>query len=290
MKKLLLLGSALLLQLNGRAQLQNANFETWESPITDQIGSNRPIGWTRTNGIAGSENYNFYHSAASPAQNGNYALRLSIWYSYDKDMAKQVAPINYRPAALTGHYTYTDNQVRIDEIELDNATVSVKLTKVNPATGQPEMVGTGLLNLDAAAEFSLFTCPIAYVSNEIPDTIEVLLDCSRLDKNENWKQVVPLSTSGIGSIFTVDNLMLTMSLGTSNVAISRIDAYPNPATADFHLPNFSGDVKIYDMTGKTVATYQNVTNKIDVGSLSSGIYLISLIGEHGNQNLKLVKR
>lgn len=59
MKKHLLFGTALLLQLTVSAQLQNTDFETWEMPINQFGSNNRPTGWQRTNGVAGSENYFF---------------------------------------------------------------------------------------------------------------------------------------------------------------------------------------------------------------------------------------
>ena len=89
MKKLLLIGTALLLQAAASAQLQNTDFETWEIPVNEAIGGNRPVGWVRTNGIPMSETYFFYHNPVTEAQNGDYALRISIWYTYDIDMAKQ---------------------------------------------------------------------------------------------------------------------------------------------------------------------------------------------------------
>ncbi len=291
MKKLLLLGTALLLHEVALAQLQNTDFETWVMPINGEINANRPVSWLRTNGISLNQNQ-FYHPPVTEAQNGNYALRMSIWYTYDEDMAIQTAPINYRPAALTGFYTYTDNLVFshfTNNIVDDEARVSVKLTKANNATGEVEVVGTGTIILPPSGVYTQFTCPILYTSGAIPDAIEVVFDSSLMDRFTDGAYTSPALT-GVSSILTVDNIALTTTLADADLTKTKLSIYPNPVSDILYLSEFEGIATIFDMTGKRITAHEGTIKKIDVSTLQTGIYIVSINDNTGVQTLKLIKK
>ena len=294
MKKLLLSGTALLLQAAASAQLQNTDFETWEIPVNEAIGGNRPVGWVRTNGIPMSETYFFYHNPVTEAQNGDYALRISIWYTYDIDMAKQTASINSRPAALNGFYTYTDNLVFSNftgEIVDDEARATVKLTKVNPVSGEAEVIGTGTTVLPPSGTYAAFTCPIVYTSTETPDTIEVLFDCSLMDKTSGGSSFTSPTGVGVSSILTIDNVSLTAAtLSSEEFELQNLRIFPNPARDTVEIPGFKGAAKIFDITGKLVANHESLINKIDVAALQTGVYVLSLKNNFGTHNIRLIKQ
>lgn len=276
------------------AQLQNTDFETWELPVSQSVGGNRPVGWQRTNGVEGSENLFFYHAPVTEAQNGDYALRISLWYTYDLDMARQIAPINYRPAALTGFYTYTDNIVYshfADENVEDQARAIVRLTKLNLSTGLAEEVGTGTTLLAATTTFAEFTCPITYTSDAVPDTIEVVFDCSLMDKTTGGAGFTSPLISGVSSILTIDNLALTNeTLSVAQMGKHKAAIYPNPATHEVYITGFEGSASIYDATGKKVRHDQNIVGQIDIAELQSGVYLLRLQDHSGWQTARIIKQ
>ncbi len=293
MKKLLLIGVALGIQGAAFGQLVNTDFENWINPVNGNVGSNRPVGWLRTNGIPGSESQNFYHAPATNAQNGNYALRLSVWYTYDMDMAKQTAPINSRPAALTGFFTYTNNQIDspLDNAVIDDvASATVTLTKINQQTGLAEVIGMGQISFPASFSYSPFSVPINYTSTETPDTIEVLFDCSLMEKSNGGSgHTAPHGDGGgVCSILTIDNIALSAeSLGQDQINEVKLKVYPNPATSIIAIDNYVGDAKIFDLTGKLVTEYKSVVDQIDVSNISTGIYILSL--KNSTYNTKLIK-
>lgn len=291
MKTLLLCGASLLIHLAGYSQLQNTDFENWVNPINNTWSVNRPVSWTRTNGIPNSFFIDFLHPPATPAQNGNYALRLSIWYTYDLDMAIQVAPINYRPTGLTGFYTYTDNKVYDDGNVLidDVAKATVRLTKIDPTTGNAVLVGLGETQLTAALTYTPFTCVINYFSSDIPDTIEVEFDCTLIDK-VSGVSVTPTDQSGISSILTIDNITLTTQpLSTQNFSLNSLKVYPNPANSIVNFQGFEGEVKVYDISGKNVKTSTTNSGSIDVSNLDAGVYILSFTNEDDVYNTKIIK-
>ncbi|WP_452224945.1 T9SS type A sorting domain-containing protein [Lacinutrix chionoecetis] len=79
-------------------------------------------------------------------------------------------------------------------------------------------------------------------------------------------------------IYSVDSNCNT--LATQQFDISQIKMYPNPTTTQLNFSSNNGidyiNVIVYDLTGKHVLE-TIVTNKLDVTSLNSGVYLIKLI-------------
>ena len=82
--------------------------------------------------------------------------------------------------------------------------------------------------------------------------------------------------------------------GTVNVMedISDISAYPNPAKDNVILMIPNGEasvVDIYDLNGRKVKTISvnEVENKLNIGDLSSGLYILSVTQSNGATNIKL---
>jgi hypothetical protein len=70
---------------------------------------------------------------------------------------------------------------------------------------------------------------------------------------------------------------------------------PNPATDfwNFNDPvNTIQEITLYDMTGKLISNQQPKSNnaQLDASTLNSGIYLVNILTDAGNQTVKLVKQ
>lgn len=282
-----------LLPLLMAAQLQNADFEQWQESVNSElIMSNKPTGWMCDNAVGFEiEETFFYNPPATPAQSGDYALTLSVWYHYAKDMAKQTAPVTAKPLIFKGFYKYTDNVLKNnanEDIE-DTAMVSVYATKWNEATIQRDTIGTGQIELTAAFAFTEFQCPITYTGNEQPDEVIVLLDCSKVKRNgiDGIMKEEP-----VGSFFTVDNVSFeNATLGSDDFTATAARVYPNPATRILNIANISGEAQLFDMTGKLVLSESITEGKtLDVSSLNTGIYTLSIKGEKQTHYTKVVKQ
>ena len=293
MKKNLLSMLLLLFGMAAMAQLQNSSFEQWENPVDDPTLPNRPTGWIRSNGVPGSENFGFYQDPATDSQDGSHALKLSIWYTYDKDMAYQVAPISSRPAALTGYYKYTQNVIDnpISDDPTDLASATVYLTKWNDALQQTDTIGSGQLFLSTSEDYSFFSCPIVYTSNETPDTVKVILDCTLMRKGEEANGITTIYLGGVGSIFTVDNIALTDNLATSIVEKETPVIYPNPAVDKLFIRGFEGEAFIYDVSGKLLRKVSHdKASGIDIVNLQTGVYFVTISNEAGSYKTKFLKQ
>ena len=68
--------------------------------------------------------------------------------------------------------------------------------------------------------------------------------------------------------------------------------FPNPATGQVQILGLDGeapDVEIFDMTGRTVATFHRTTT-LDISHLPQGSYILSIQNATDKHHLKLVKR
>ncbi len=73
----------------------------------------------------------------------------------------------------------------------------------------------------------------------------------------------------------------------------RISVYPNPATEEIYLTDLVEDnmiLKVYDVEGKKVLETEIIENqKIDISTLSKGIYNLEITGKEYKENRRIVK-
>ncbi|MBN1599154.1 MAG: T9SS type A sorting domain-containing protein [Bacteroidales bacterium] len=85
---------------------------------------------------------------------------------------------------------------------------------------------------------------------------------------------------------TFDVYLNQSLVSISNVRIKEIDLYPNPAADYILFPDlFESDlnISVFNVTGEVVlnAELQNSANRLDVSSLTSGLYFIKITDESG---------
>jgi len=90
-----------------------------------------------------------------------------------------------------------------------------------------------------------------------------------------------------GVAHVLDKVLLESFLGLENTNTLQFNVYPNPATSEIHIAGSNGTVSIADMSGKVliIKTINNET--IDISTLSSGNYILSVEsnGKTGKQLL-----
>jgi len=70
-----------------------------------------------------------------------------------------------------------------------------------------------------------------------------------------------------------------------------VSIYPNPTTGVLNISaeNLSQiQMEILNLSGKVVLNYMTTPNTVDISGLPSGIYLVRLIDENGQSNLKKI--
>jgi len=76
--------------------------------------------------------------------------------------------------------------------------------------------------------------------------------------------------------------------------ILETSIYPNPFTDSLNIKiqsTLNSDIKIFNISGKIIFTLDNSKNvNLDLESLSSGIYFISIKNEIGSSIKKIIKK
>lgn len=289
MKKQILIGLILLVGMNAKAQLQNLNFENWQT--TNSV--EKPNNWVIKQGTG---QFGIFKDA--DAQNGNYAIMLSRWYWYTYDDAVQTAAATIKPIELSGYYKYTDTKIVLsngDTIQ-DTARVQVFAKKWNAALQQNDTIGRGFTVLKAADNWTALICPIYYTSNEIPDSITI-----RLSPTENNLSGMGLCASnnnnGTCSYFSVDNLKLSeTATGINDTKAATFALFPNPATDRLYIGTTSNtatfNYTIVDVMGKMVSAQNNhaAAMPVDIAALSKGVYFLTIQAGSHMATQKIIKQ
>jgi hypothetical protein len=91
----------------------------------------------------------------------------------------------------------------------------------------------------------------------------------------------------VNRIQIVDPATLSIEVNT----LSSFNLYPNPVknTLNIKSQDAISNVAVYDLLGKEVFSSNNVSNTLDVSSLSNGVYLIRLTSNKGIATKRFVK-
>ena len=104
---------------------------------------------------------------------------------------------------------------------------------------------------------------------------------------DNPRTILLLSDSSITAHFVKQH-----TEGISPAEHPQPVLFPNPATGQVQILGLDGeapDVEIFDMTGRTVATFHHATT-LDISRLPQGSYILSIQTATDKHHLKLVKR
>lgn len=85
------------------------------------------------------------------------------------------------------------------------------------------------------------------------------------------------------------------SLSTSDLSVVKknVKVYPNPFSDIINISEFKDikTIKVTDVAGRTLRTIENPTQEINLGSLNSGLYLITMYFKDGSQHtVKTIKK
>jgi hypothetical protein len=155
-----------------------------------------------------------------------------------------------------------------------------------------DTIGMGVLDLNAVAEYTLFTNNITYVnSTVVPDSIQILIDPSMVRRDPAGSNYMSMD-DGISSFFTVDNLSLTdEGVAALDEFSKTLNVFPNPATDLLFIDDFNGYATLSDLNGKLVRE-QELENKeaFSLDKLDAGIYMLQLRNNTTIQNVRIVKK
>jgi len=94
-------------------------------------------------------------------------------------------------------------------------------------------------------------------------------------------------------VIAIPGKLTITTLSTVEVDAENIAMYPNPASSFITISGNEvtvDEVRIYSVIGKEVLRTNLTNNQVDISALSSGMYLVNLIGDNMNVVKKLIKK
>ncbi len=295
MKKYLLL---ILLFVGSKTFAQtipNGGFESW----TNFIFFYEPQGYVTTNyasvllGSGGLPRANV--SRSTTKQSGTYSAKLESYAQNAGDTSGvpglmitgtlDLTNVNItpgipisggRPTELNGYYKYAEGN------RADSGIITVLLSKYNPLAGGLNIVGVGGGVFSNAANFTSFTTPIQYLTEETPDTVIIIMGTTTSIGLDS----ASLTSAPVGSVLYVDNLTFSGNAPNSVGSVDKlIEAalYPNPSvdkiTVDYTQASSSEvEIKLVSLDGREVYVDHKYFNagkqkiSIDLTNINAGMY------------------
>ncbi len=267
MKKLLL-SITLLGSMLGNAQILSQDFEEDVFPPTDWTTATNVVSrpWTLTT------NYN----QATQDTFTITGLRSAIiaWIAQDQD-ANLTSPVfslaGYSSATLTFN-AKLGYEYMVAPFANGDLTVEVSTDG-----------GTNFASIWVEEDYGIYT---DY------ETLAVTLDLSSYVGETNLKFRFQYTANDADTL-SVDDVVLTGTLGVNENLTSVFSTYPNPANDVINLVNATNvgieSISISDINGRTVKTVDVVGSQINVSDLNSGIYFLNINSAAGKAVEKFVK-
>jgi len=243
------------------------------------------------------------------ADSGAYALELTTANTTQNGVQQGQASTGYYPSHCNSCSEKGGHAYVIPASKKDTLRFSYKYAPVAHDTaniyvdfihnGQSVSVGGGINLWKTNASYKDTAIAFDFGSQSV-DTVIINISSSSHNNDTTGSQYA----SYVGSVLKVDNITFTSqkaSLGIDNITATQgIKVYPNPANnqVSVDLTNVFGSLQklaLYDMSGRMISSQsysgrlRNAVETIDIGNLSSGIYLIEATTGSGKFYQKIVK-
>ncbi|MFN0213289.1 MAG: T9SS type A sorting domain-containing protein [Saprospiraceae bacterium] len=274
-------------------QLLNGNFEV--NTIRARIFSK--------DSIAVPDNWYFVNDLGmritDDAYAGAYAVQLWSWY-YGQSNSEFVygdkfpfagQPLFERPESLCGFYKFT--QVNEMNGVSDSGYVQIWLSKYNTISMKRDTIGSGVYYFTAQTGYTAFICPIAYVSNAMPDTIF----CSFISSLKEWPNCNG-DGNGNCNFLSIDSLSFTSSNTSSTKCLPAdfdVEIFSNPSSGRLKVRVRDLKMyKIYIFSTEGNLVYQDSLfqqKEINTSNFTNGIYFVQIQNQEGRSiTKKIIKK
>jgi hypothetical protein len=170
------------------------------------------------------------------------------------------APFTDRPDSLTGWTKYLP-------VVADFGYLEVSLTKWNSTDGLTETIAGGEYMFDEATDWSRFSTPLEYYSEEAPDSVRIFIISNTMVPSDGTTLFVD------GLEFVTNSTADAPELHTADLVY-----YPNPANATLTvIADKNETIEIYNALGKLVATVKAEAaekTQISTESYRNGVYFL----------------
>lgn len=263
-----------LLALHASAQIVNPGFESWTGT--------QPQGWDNSNG----DGSNTSVISTNDAHSGSRAVQLSVVQVFGFNLPGAInqmeTPISNLPATLR---FWMESSFPNESLLLVSATIYDN--ESNPLASAISFESNEYSN------YTEIVVPFEVVDQGVPSKVDIIFSIGSLTGQP---------ADVVGAVVRIDDVSLSSTPVNVEEEVKKaaeLTVFPNPASGDAVTlqTDFTGavDIQIADMTGKMVfeQNMQNVDSngiiRLDVSTLASGMYTISVRGDGAIASTRLKK-
>lgn len=274
MKKFYVLLAMMFTIVISKAQIPNSGFENWST----KNGYSNPVDWDNFNDMTSQMSIITCEKGLNPNSSSYLKLTsktvpgfgvipgLAVCGAFDLNTMSPSSGFAYtkRPTSLSGICRHNEA----------NGFVEIRLTKWDQNSNTRIIISNSIYPFSGKTSgWTKFSIPMNYINSTSPDSCIILISAS--DDSPTNGDYLYLDDLNFNEVTAVDDENFN----------SNITVYPNPAT-DFIQPsilsqlNDSSNFQIMDINGRIIQTsvqLSNQINKIDVSTLTPGLYLIKVI-------------
>lgn len=245
----------------------------------------------------------------SNSNNGTNAVYLTPDYCYSDGGGVNLLPgvlrtaiisspffgyeYHYRPEFLHFYYKYTPT------MSGEKAFVKIMLFNYNSSTYEvTEVISEAHAKITEVSEYTLFTMPIEYYTESIPDYIHILFSTS---ENFSYWENQPLYNSNednvnsLGTTLLIDDVYVSGGgIGTDDYLLnSNIRVYPNPMINLLSIDCNNLDIKsikVFSVLGSLILVEKNNFSDIQVSNIDEGLYFLEIVTNKGILTKKIIKK
>ncbi len=193
--------------------------------------------------------------------------------------------------------------------EIHNFTLSEKVSSFYNITGNMNSTNgsvtydgltlTRRLKIESSTSITYTTTAVSTLTLVFDDSFTGKIKLDGVDYTASaGKVTIPnipagaheITKNNTANLFYIKTVYNTLGLGKNN-EILKLKLYPNPVTSSFQIVSTASveQVHVYTMMGVLVKSIRN-SKSVDMGSLSSGNYLVSIQTEQGTHKQIIIKR
>lgn len=251
--------------LSVKAQISNADLETWITYGNPPTDYEDPENWKSVNGMVAFGTTPVDKS--TDRYSGTYAAEIkpfavfgsfppsvlclgnppADFSTYTLDILHGGKPVSSRPASVSGYYKYSK-----DAVYKDSAYAIVILKKYNSTLAKIDTIGLGYTTFSEAASYSPFSITINYnpLSSLTPDSIVIAF----------FSQATESGFAPATGKLLIDKLSIggASSSKETEAAKPALQVYPNPARHSIYFEAAGLEentrLEVYDLLGRLVRT------------------------------------
>ncbi len=245
----------------------NGGFENWDTvhkhvyhdELLNEHGIANPLGGTPNKW---KPMYGVGITRTTDSYTDDFAIILHNWYHYGNEQIMYKDVLSDFPVSISGYYKFIRDNELPDSL-LGSAEIVVR-------NQEKAIIGRAYFEFDTSSNYQYFEMPIVQLSDEQPDSIEIIIS------NING---FGGCSSPVCNFLYLDDISINFVSNTLDHAMEEYKVYPNPSSGKLILenPNHpSFEIEIYNMHGDLMLSEMS-SGEIDIEHLSPGIYILQIV-------------